>query len=66
MYKPTALEMEIEVKAYVRLEQWAMNWYMEHRAPVPEKLRESKRKEIRKEVIEEYKLSLLKGLREIL
>ena len=62
----TSLEMEIEVKAYVRLQNWLMDYYMRHQKPAPEDLKAQKRKEIRKEVIAEENAHILRALKEIL
>ena len=62
-----SLEMELEVKAYVRHQQWSMDYYMtRNNTCAPKDLSEQKRKEIRKEVIREYKYNTLKALQEIL
>lgn len=62
----TSLEMEIEVKAYVRLQNWLMDYYMRNQTPAPEDLKAQKQKEIRKEIILEEKSHILRALEEIL
>ena len=62
----TSLEMEIEVKAYVRFQNWLMDYYMQNQTPAPEDLKAQKQKEIRKEIILEEKSHILRTLEEIL
>ena len=62
----TTLEMEIEVKAYVRLQNWLMDYYMRNQKPAPDELKEQKRKEIRMEVIREEKSHIIRTIEEIL
>lgn len=62
----TSLEMEIEVKAYVRFQNWLMDYYMRNQTPAPEDLKAQKQKEIRKEIILEEKSHILRALEEVL
>lgn len=60
-----ALDMKFEVEAYVRLQNWLMDYYMENQKPAPEELKAQKRKEIRKEMKLEQMVHILRALEEI-
>lgn len=60
-----ALDMKFEVEAYVRLENWLMDYYMKNQTPAPEELKAQKRKEIRKEMKLEQMVPTLRALEEI-
>lgn len=60
-----ALDMKFEVEAYVRLENWLMDYYMKNQKPAPEELKAQKRKEIRKEMKLEQMVYTLRALEEI-
>ena len=59
------LDIKFEVEAYVRFQNWLMDYYMRNQAPAPEDLKKQKQKEIRKEMLLEQNTYVLKTLEEI-